>query len=351
MLALCFEFVAGGAYGTEHGSATTGVEEAGPPTLLSPIEGRAGDRRGMRQAHDGGVRGPHEEDALRTRMARIDTELLGAVRESVARSGTASLRLNLVRGVDLDVAFERTAQTRFGYSLSGHVKGDPLGSVTLVVNGNIVAATVHSSAGTFIIGSRNGVIHTVEEIVDGPGPSIDQPVLLPERRGTSGGAVAAAAGADDGSELDILILFTRAALRVEGGLAQMQATMDFAVAYVNDAFAVSGVNLRMRLVAGVLVGYEEFADPATGGLHRGSVDLARLFRKGDGYLDHVHELRDRYAADIVHLVVDQSAGGANVHFLQSDAADPSVWAFGASNSLRSGWALVYAVGAPHGPAA
>ena len=54
-----------------------------------------------------------------------------------------------------------------------------------------------------------------------------------------------AADADDGSQLDVLILFTRAALRAEGGLRQMRASIDFAVAYANEAFAASGVDLRM----------------------------------------------------------------------------------------------------------
>ena len=33
------------------------------------------------------------------------------------------------------------------------------------------------------------------------------------------------------------------------------------------------------------------------------IDLNRLRNDSDGYMDHVHELRDLYAADIVHIVV------------------------------------------------
>lgn len=286
-----------------------------------------------------------ELDAQRAaRRVLVDRSLLAAARDVVLDSAVARVRFNLFEGVDLNVVFERTADTHFGYSLSGRIEGDPLGSVTLVVNGDLVAAVVHSKAGAFVIGSRNGFVHTVEEMVDDLPIGDDQPLDLPKLQ--VGGAARAATDtvSDDGAEIDLLVLFTNAALRVEGSLAGMQAAIDLAVAYANDAFRTSGVNLRMNLVAAALVGYREFDDPGIGGLHRQSSDLGRLQDTTDPHLAEAHELRDWYAADLVHLVVRQDGGGAAINSLQTAASDPSAWGFGVSNSVRSGWALVHAAG-------
>ena len=57
----------------------------------------------------------------------------------------------------------------------------------------------------------------------------------------------------------------------------------------------SGVNHRIRLVLRDEVEYSEEGNSGT--------DLGRLRNDSDGYMDHVHELRDAYAADLVHIVV------------------------------------------------
>lgn len=339
-LLACGQWAAAGGNGTA-ADRPGGAGDGEPPALFSPLTVAAA----AAELPTGAPPRPPLDATPRPRPVHVDVPLLEAVRAAVSASGAVPVRLNLFDDLDVDAAFERTADTRFGYSLSGHIAGDPLGSVTLVVNGGLVAAAVHSKAGAFVIGSRNGAVHTVEEMVD------DLPLAADEAMEAAGlqGAVAAipttgARGEDDGSEIDLLVLFTNAALRAEGSLPRMRAAIDFAVAYANDAFRASGVNLRMNLVAAVPVGYREFDDPGIGGLHRQSADRWRLQDTTDEHLVEAHVLRDRYAADIVHLVVRQDGGGAAINSLQTAASDPSAWGFGVSNSVRSGWALVHASG-------
>ena len=143
------------------------------------------------------------------------------------------------------------------------------------------------------------------------------------------------ANEDDGSEVDLLVLFTEAALAVEGGLNQMRAGIDLAVAYTNDAYEASGVNFRVNLVAAAQVDYYESQAKGLAGVTNQRKDLDRLIDPTDGFMDGAHLLRDAYAADVVHLIVDQQGGGGVGELLRVDDEDPSAWAFSISNSLSS----------------
>ena len=76
------------------------------------------------------------------RRVGINRHGLIAARNDVENAGTGRLLLNVKDGVQLDVAVERTAATRRGYSLSGRVVGKNAGFVTLVVHGNAVAGSI-----------------------------------------------------------------------------------------------------------------------------------------------------------------------------------------------------------------
>ena len=296
--------------------------------------------------------GPTDTDAetqtgreVRSRQVRVDLARLAVVRDEVADGGATPLRLNLFDDVQLEALVERTAETRFGYSLSGRIEGQPHGSVTVVVNGDIVAGTIHARQGNFAITSRNGAVHTVREVVGGLKCGVDGPAHhgATDVRTTSRTSAAAnlmqaqsesdAPAADDGSEVDMLVLFTEGALRVEGGLRQMRASIDLAVAFTNDSYAASGVDFRLNLVAAVQVDYQEADTHGPAGLFNQAEDVRRFIDPADGFMDAAHDLRDRYAADIVHLVVDQSGGGGIGSILQPTAEDPAASAVSVSNSL------------------
>ena len=105
------------------------------------------------------------------------------------------------------------------------------------------------------------------------------------------------------SIVDIAVVYTPAAVRGAGGTAQLEAIVDLMVAEANQAYEASGVKLQIALVVREEVPYVE-VDTST--------DLRRLLRRGDGYLDEVHDIRDRAGADLVHLVVgtdDYDAAG------------------------------------------
>ena len=113
----------------------------------------------------------------------------------------------------------------------------------------------------------------------------------------------------------------------------MRASIDLATAWTNDAYEASGVNTRLNLVAAVQVDYHEERSYGLSGFLNQNLDLRRLVEPTDGIMDEVHELRDRYAADIVYLVVDSPGGGGKARLLQARDEDPSRLAFALSRSL------------------
>ena len=278
---------------------------------------------------------PGDTDVLRSRSVGVDASQLATARAVVAQGRQARLRLNLFPDADLIAVIDRTADTFHGYSLSGGIDGQPHGSVTLVVNDEILAGTVHSRQGRYAIAFRNGPIHTIREVAGDLNCGFDGrfPVRRAAVRQDSSASPLMAPLLDDGSEVDLLVLFTQAALELEGTLAKMRAGIDLAVAYTNNAYEASGISFRLNLVAAVQVEYQESEIHGTAGLWNQGEDMDRLIDPADGFMDEVLVLRDRYAADIVHLIVDQRGGGGMGSFLRPNAEDPAAWAVSVSNSL------------------
>ena len=105
-------------------------------------------------------------------------------------------------------------------------------------------------------------------------------------------------GAPTDVEIDVAVVYTRAARDAAGGVAAIEAEIDLMVAETNQAYAASGVHHRVTLVDRSEVPYAETADS--------ELDLRRLLDPADGHLDVVHTLRDEVGADLVHLIVGEA---------------------------------------------
>ena len=128
---------------------------------------------------------------LRRRMVTMDLDRLQRARAAVsarprsllrtkavsARRGQrdagvgsdATLTLNLFDDVVLTGIVERTAPTfSGGYSVSGRLAGEPLGTMTLVVNGETVAGAVRTLRGTYRIRSAGRGRYAISEVKEPP---------------------------------------------------------------------------------------------------------------------------------------------------------------------------------------
>ncbi|MHC4217674.1 MAG: M12 family metallo-peptidase [Planctomycetota bacterium] len=184
------------------------------------------------------------------------------------------------------------------FTISGPVDTMPVGRFVVAVNGDAFAAYVTAgAAGAFRLRTGPGAAHLAEKVDPGAGFTCG----VDSNRGLNAAARGGVAGVpcDDGSVIDVLVVYTQAALDQVGSIAALEAEIDLTVEYNNVAYVDSGIasswNLAYvwKLPAGV--------DPNLGELH----DPA------DGVADSVHTLRDAYQADVVALVVD---GGGGVAF-------------------------------------
>ena len=237
---------------------------------------------------------------IRSRPVRIDLAELAVAQAIVATDvgPPTTLTLNLFDDTVVSAVVERTAPTLSGgYSLSGRLTSSAFDTVTVVVNGAVVAGTVRTSGEIYRIRTVGDGLYVVAQVDLSMLPPEADPLVPPP--GRFGSVVPDIAdkprrNADDDSEIDMLIVYTPKARTAAGGPAEMEALIDLGVAETNQAFADSDVRARIRLVHREAVNYTE-----NGNL---SQDLNRITDPDDGHMDGVHALRDTYGADLVHLI-------------------------------------------------
>jgi hypothetical protein len=208
---------------------------------------------------------------------------------------------------DVVVRARMTRAEREGKALVwvGEVEGQPLGSVVLVVVDGMLGGSAVWPGGAYRI-RFDGSGHVVEQLDHGLFPEDGCFREVPP--GTEDVEAAPVANAEDGSLIDVLVVYTPAARAAAGGTSAMESLVNTAVAETNTGYANSGVVQRLRLAAAVEVSYTESGTTASAI----SVDLDHLTDAGDGYMDSVHTLRDTHHADVVSLLVTgyNNPGGA-----------------------------------------
>ncbi len=124
--------------------------------------------------------------------------------------------------------------------------------------------------------------------------------------------------------IDLMVVYTPAALAQAGNQANMQNAIAVAIAESNDVFFNSLTGVSLRLVHSAQTTYTESGNGQL------SDELSRLSSQSDAYMDEIHALRDTHQADIVQLVSHENGGGGIAYQLTSFSGSPS-WAFSVSN--------------------
>jgi len=120
--------------------------------------------------------------------------------------------------------------------------------------------------------------------------ALDRPTTIPDTgRGAS---------LEDGSLIDILVVYTPAAATSIGGTAEMENRINIAMQNLNLAMTNSGVATQFRLVHTQELVYNESGSMFT--------QLEDLREPGDGVMDEVHDLRDQHKADLVSMITNSN---------------------------------------------
>ena len=101
--------------------------------------------------------------------------------------------------------------------------------------------------------------------------------------------------------IDMAVFYTPAARDAAGGPREIEAVIDLMVAETNQAYEAAQLSYRLALVASEAVEYEETGESET--------DVRRFRDPSDGYMDSIHDMRNRVGADLAHLIVEESDVG------------------------------------------
>ena len=244
---------------------------------------------------------PADPLVIRERRVGIDLEALAPLTAVLERGAALpALRLNLFEDVVVESLVESVDSTASGYSWSGGVAGDALGSVAMAVNHGAVSGIVRTRGRVYTIrsdGSGQYVIREVDRsgLPEGAPPLVMRPVTVDPMP---------AAFVDDAGRVDVAVFYTRAARQDAGGEEEIHALIDAWIADTNGAYLRSDIHHRLNLVLREEVSYKEGEDSEENPLAEQALEC--LAQEDDDCLDDIHDRREEYSADLVHLIVSTS---------------------------------------------
>ncbi len=277
---------------------------------------------------------PRHGVAGRMRRMRVDTDLLGQssvdlelvdqtitiVRERVERNGDR--HLTWIGHVEGSEESSEVVLTRVRGKISGHITLDEkLYEVSTTASGSPIVFEVN----------KEQLPPDVEFIAP----------FVPDDEQTQRAASPNAAY-DGPAIVDLMVLYTprtcsRYGRDSDGGCASTEAKVLAAVAAANQAYNNSAINVQLNLVHMDEVSYNESGDMG--------VTLSDLQRKNDGRLETAHTLRDRYGADIVSMITEDSNACGVGYVMQSRSAAFAGYAFNVVySSCLSSQTLAHEVG-------
>jgi hypothetical protein len=254
--------------------------------------------------------------AIRSRSVTVDLSLVGAPEAfGDARSGVAgTLTLNFFPDAIFVAALDRVELgPAGGFSWIGHLVGVELSQVVLVIKDGMMVGNVTAPGVFYRVRYTGDGVHGIDQVDWTAFPPEAEPIPVAPPEGAVDEA-ASAPVADDGSVVDVLVVYTDDVLAYYGGNASMVESMiQLAVSETNTGYANSGIDQQLYLVHAAMVPYDESS-------FNWSTTLNRLRYHGDGYFDDVTEpgtgLRDTYCADEVVLVV-MASGYCGIGYLMS----------------------------------
>ena len=281
--------------------ATPGAAQTQARGLLIPV-----DERQVQETPE------WSEEIVRARPVRVD---FAHLTDPTTRSTRERLTLEIFADLSLVLELRETTATRNGWAWMGHVEGSPLSEVTLLISedadglrltGSLAGVIDEMPAGHALRISRlpDSDVHLVTELdlerLPGCGvrgsfhPITDN---YESNRGATGVRVGAIAPAPRSRQspitLDIMVIYTPAALSGAGSQQQIEDDIENMVLLTNTALANSDAGVALNLVHVAETDYVEAGF---------STDLGRLANPFDGHMDEIHALRREYAADLVALI-------------------------------------------------
>jgi hypothetical protein len=262
---------------------------------------------------------------IRYRYAAINQETVASVRKSLTRqtSDEQTIWLNLFDDTSFYVVIDEIGEMGDGdvSVWQGHIEGMPESEVTMTTTDGVMVGNIRTRDAQdnwYQIRYAGDEVQLIKQIDQTQFPEEAEPVQVPMSFSPTDVTIAA----DDGSIIDVMVVYTPAARAAAGGTAAMNSLIALAFTETNTGYANSGAIQRINLVHSSEVNYTEAGF---------STDLSRLRTTNDGYMDEIHNLRDAYSADMVSLFIRDGAYCGMAYLMTGVSNSFAAYAFSAVN--------------------
>ncbi|MGA1824992.1 MAG: M12 family metallo-peptidase [bacterium] len=259
-----------------------------------------------------------ESYVLRSNVVTINTKY---VRKRLVRE-KGSIGLNLFDNVYL-TAINESLKIEHGeeYIWRGRIVSDEGSQVIIMYNHEGMFANIFMRDEQYQIRPENGSVHAIRQISQCGFPGYSSPLTVDFSLVNHKDKAGEPEISDNGEIIDVLVVYTNAAMIAAGGMGNITGEIKMAVEVTNNACDLSGVNHRFNLVDSKLIDYDESVNM--------SQNLKRLRLPDDGYMDAVHSWRNDTMADVVVLFVDDlwsTTVGISYH-MDEISTEFEQWAF------------------------
>ncbi|MCP4689607.1 MAG: PKD domain-containing protein [Desulfobacterales bacterium] len=270
---------------------------------------------------------PGEDDPtiIRSRPATINFRVGVSADQPDGSEASVSevLYLNLFDDVHLWAVNDRT-KTLAGEGMVwfGNIEGEYRGQAVLVFKEGLLVGNIALEDAFYQIRYDGGGYHSIREIDQGAFPPGADSLIPPAEPEQEFLAAPDGVAGDDGSTVDLMVVYTPQARSAAGGASAIEATIDLAVAESNQSYENSGITLRLNLVHTGEVSYNDSGDMTD--------DLCRITLEGNSQLPYpcpyddysamdseVQPWRDAYGADEVVLLVENGGGWCGIAWVTS----------------------------------
>lgn len=257
--------------------------------------------------------GNEDKTIVRSKNVRLNfgalTDSMNARKLDSEAEGQAVVLLNLFDDATYYASLRMSGKSANGKSLilSGRLEGMDFGRVTFAINGDIASGMVTTDDGAFFeIRYTGSGMYSIIEVDRTQFPEVEHMPVRADAAEDSlsrnnylvndGDVVESGALVDDGSTIDIMVLYSSNSRAGAGGVEAIESRINLATEVTNQSFANSGIDVRVRVVYMEEVGYDDNA-----GYYSALKDVRGKY---DGKLDFIHSKRDEHGADIVSLWID-----------------------------------------------
>jgi hypothetical protein len=237
----------------------------------------------------------------------LDRRVVGMSLQRLFNTAGSSVLLN-IDGHDWIASFKRLDTDIQGHrAWVGSIDGIEYSHVSFAERDGVVSGLINAVDETYAVRTIRPGVYAVDRVEQS---RQELEPIVPKAPDASPKTLDTTAP-DDGSVIDVLLLYTPRARTAVGGTSQINAMLAQIISDTNSAFVRSGIATRVRLV-----GSSEAALPETANM---SADLGSLTNDAA-----VNALRESTRADLVQLIMNSSdASACGVGYLLQSRDNPA----------------------------